>query len=93
MTVAAATISGVRALGVSWVMSSPTSCRDSADRALTAVPGLVPAEVTVTVSPAAFFVRPAAMGDFPPFFTQTNSTVGRWVIGVLRGCRRRPVRR
>jgi len=52
-TSASRTICSVMALGVSAVMSMPSSCSDRAERALTAVPGLVPADSTVTVVPAA----------------------------------------
>lgn len=41
-----------------------------------ALPGLVPAEYTCTASPAISRMRPAAICDLPPFFTQTNSTEG-----------------
>ena len=63
-------------MGVSPVMSTPTSASDSADRSLIAVPGFVPAECTSTVSPAILRISPAAIWDLPPFLTQTNSTDG-----------------
>src|SRR5258705_13969810 len=58
------------------LMSTPTSASASADRSLTAAPGLVPAEYTSTVSPAILLIRPAAICDLPAFLTQTNRTDG-----------------
>ena len=55
------------------------SISDWADSELMAVPGLVPAEYTRTVSPAIWRISPAAIWDLPPFLTQTNSTDG--VVG------------
>ena len=76
--------SGSIGRGVSPLMSAPTSASTSADRALIFEPGVVPAECTITRSPAALRYSPAAIWDLPPLRTQTNGT-----DGVLTGRRRR----
>jgi hypothetical protein len=58
------------------LMSTPTSRSVWADRALTVLPGWVPAESTVTVSPTVLRMSLAAIWDLPAFFTQTNRTDG-----------------
>ena len=68
------------------VMSTPTSRRTTADSPLIVDPRFVPAESTVTVSPAIFRMRPAANWDVPPFLTHTNSTDG--VVGFAMAIKR-----
>ena len=84
--------SSVSCFGVWSVMSTPTSRSVSADSSLIADPGLVPAESTVTVSPAILRMRPAAIWDLPPFLTQTNSTEGLAVSVMVVRPRRGGVR-
>ena len=59
---------------------------DYADSPLIVDPRFVPAESTVTVSPAIFRMRPAATWDVPPFLTHTNSTDG--VVGFAMAIKR-----
>jgi len=54
--------------------------------------GSVPADSTVAVSPAILRMRPAAIWDLPPFFTQTNNTDGLVGLVIIRR-RRAGVRR
>jgi hypothetical protein len=68
-------------------MSTPTSLSASADSVLTAVPGLLPAEYTCTVSPAICRISAAAIRDLPAFFAHTNNTEGlaAWLIDLDAG--------
>ena len=68
-----------------WSVMSWGGCRTWAERSLTAVPGLVPAEYTATVSPAIWRISPAARCDLPAFLTQTNSTKGGFIGSVSAG--------
>src|SRR5699024_11607950 len=73
--------------GVSADMSAPSSAMTLADTWLMASPGWVPAEYTSTltlVSWAWWRIKAAAIWDLPPFFTQTNNTLGV-VVGVVMG--------
>ena len=75
--------SSVTGLGCSPVISMPSSASESTDWGFSDVPGLVPAECTVTVPLASWFMSPAASWDFPPFLLQTNKTLGFFVVWVM----------
>ncbi len=68
------------AWGLSPTIEAPTSTMAASDSRLSDEPGFVPADDTATVSPASRRMSAAAICDFPPFFTQTNSTDGRFDI-------------
>ena len=72
-------------LGCSPSIEAPTSSTLAREAALRSEPGLVPAEWTVTASPASCRARAAAIWDLPPFLTQTNRTEGVLMAAPVGG--------
>src|SRR5664279_2802248 len=82
-TSARETESVVRILGVSALMLMPASRMAWTASGLIWSAGSDPADQITTWSPASCLSQPAAICDRPALWTQTNRTVGLWVMVFL----------